>query len=305
MHERSWKQIDKIFCNAKDRIFSSLSTIALDDIFHHLSGIRITLISHTHTHTYVHHKRILSQQDNMVKLQDLPQFAALTTAASQFNTDEKLHLRNLVGDAARSEGLVATHENASRGNKIVLDYSRQQVVGDTMETLFDMADQCGLVQKMEEMRCGKRINETENRMVLHHALRMPKGYDFGNCETGSEILAEVHSVLDAMSVFVDKVRSGEHTGASGKAIKNVVAIGIGGSQLGPEFAFEALRADKTAAAAAEGRKLCFLANVDPVDFELCTRDLDPEETMIIVISKTFTTAEVIYSYMYIYLKYIL
>jgi len=241
----------------------------------------------------------------MVKLQDLPQFTALTTAASQFKTDEKLHLRNLVGDAARSEGLVATHENASRGNRIVLDYSRQQVVGDTMETLFDMADQCGLVQKMEEMRCGKRINETENRMVLHHALRMPKGYDFGNCESGSEILAEVHSVLDAMSAFVDKVRSGEHTGASGKAIKNVIAIGIGGSQLGPEFAFEALRADKTAAAAAEGRKLCFLANVDPVDFELCTRDLDPEETMIIVISKTFTTAEVIYSYMYIYLTYIL
>ena len=128
-------------------------------------------------------------------------------------------------------------------------------------------------------------------MVLHHVLRMPKGYDFSRCENGAEILAEVHSVLDAMSVFVDKVRSGAHTGITGKAIKNVIAIGIGGSQLGPEFAFEALRADAKAASASEGRNLRFLANVDPVDFELCTRDLDPEETLVIVISKTFTTAE--------------
>lgn len=128
-------------------------------------------------------------------------------------------------------------------------------------------------------------------MVLHHALRMPKGYDFSRCENGTEILSEVHSVLDAMSIFVEKVRCGTHIGVSGKVIKNVIAIGIGGSQLGPEFAFEALRADAKAAAASEGRNLRFLANVDPVDFKLCTRDLDPEETLVIVISKTFTTAE--------------
>jgi len=108
---------------------------------------------------------------------------------------------------------------------------------------------------------------------------------------GKAILDDVHAVRDKIEAFTNKVRSGEFVGATGKPLKNFVCIGIGGSQLGPEFVNEALRADATAAKAAEGRTLRFLANVDPVDFELCTRDLDPEETLLVVISKTFTTAE--------------
>lgn len=162
-----------------------------------------------------------------------------------------------------------------------------------MELLFDLADKVGFVEKRSEMRCGAKINTTEGRSVMHHALRMPKGYDFSvrNPEEGKKILDDVHNVRDKIEAFTRKVRSGEHKGVTGKDLKNIIAIGIGGSQLGPEFVSEALRADAKAAEAAKGRKLCFLANVDPVDFSICTSDLDPAETLVIVISKTFTTAE--------------
>jgi glucose-6-phosphate isomerase len=143
------------------------------------------------------------------------------------------------------------------------------------------------------MRSGAIINATEKRSVLHHVLRMPKGYNYGQIhkDGGDAILSEVLAVREKIQAFSEKVRNGSFVGATGKVLKNFVAVGIGGSQLGPEFVNEALRADAIAAKASEGRTLRFLANVDPVDFELCTRDLDPEETLIIVISKTFTTAE--------------
>merc|ERR1740124_1650005 len=144
---------------------------------------------------------------------------------------------------------------------------------------------------MFRMRSGEKINETEDRAVLHHALRMPKGYDYNSNSEGKAILNDVHAVREKIDAFTAKVRSGEFVGATGKPLINFVCVGIGGSQLGPEFVNEALRGDPTAAKAAEGRTLRFLANVDPVDFELCTRDLDPEETLLVVISKTFTTAE--------------
>jgi len=227
-----------------------------------------------------------------MKCSEVPQFAALQAAAESFKSnDDKLHLRNLCDDSVRCAGLVATHTVEGR-NKIILDYSRQQVTGETMELLFDFADAVGLSDKRNEMRAGVKINTTEGRAVLHHALRMPKGYDYASINPdGKAILDEVHEVRDRIEAFVKKVRSGEHKGATGKELKNFVCIGIGGSQLGPEFVNEALRADAKAAAAAEGRTLRFLANVDPVDFNLCTRDLDPAETLVVVISKTFTTAE--------------
>jgi len=231
----------------------------------------------------------------MVKCTETPQWTALQTAAASFQTDDKLHLRHLCSDSSRCAGLVATHTSAAGGSdrKIVLDYSRQQVTGETMELLFDLADTTGLTTKRAEMRSGTKINTTEGRSVLHHALRMPRGYDYSkhNPTDGASTLTDVHAVRDAIETFVTKVRSGTHVGATGKPLKNYVCIGIGGSQLGPEFVAEALRADAAAAAAAEGRTLRFLANVDPVDFALCTRDLDPEETLLVVISKTFTTAE--------------
>ena len=103
----------------------------------------------------------------MVKVYELPQFAALTAAATQFKTDDKLHLRNLCGDAARCESLVATHTNEAKGTKIVLDYSRQQVIGDTMETLFDLVDKCGLIGRRDAMRCGQKINETGELVYIY------------------------------------------------------------------------------------------------------------------------------------------
>jgi len=174
---------------------------------------------------------------------------------------------------------------------VTLDYSRQQVTGDTMETLFDLADKVELSGKIEEMRRGAVINPTEGRQVLHHALRLPKDYDFGYCAGGAQIHQDVHSVLSSVKAFGEKIRCGSAPGATGKPIKNILAVGIGGSQLGPEFVAEALRADPAAHAAAQGRTLKFLANVDPVDFTICVDGLDPEETMVVVVSKTFTTAE--------------
>ncbi len=226
-----------------------------------------------------------------MKLNELPQFTALEKAASSFQNDENLHLRNLCSDSARCAGLVATHNTDNGSRTIIIDYSRQQVTGETMEQLFDLADKVGFTDRRDAMRNGSKINATEGRSVLHHALRMPKGYDYSVNPEGKATLDEVHAVRDKIEAFTNKVRSGEFVGATGKELKNFVCIGIGGSQLGPEFVNEALRADAKAAEASSGRSLRFLANVDPVDFELCTRDLDPEETLIVVISKTFTTAE--------------
>ena len=231
----------------------------------------------------------------MVKCTDSPQWTALQSAAATFHSDDSLHLRHLCSDSARCAGLVATHASPAGGpdRRIVLDYSRQQVTGETMELLFDLADTTGLTAQRAAMRSGAKINTTEDRAVLHPVLRMPAGYDYAqhNPAAGTRVLGDVHAVRDAIDAFVAKVRSGTHAGATGKPLKNYVCVGIGGSQLGPEFVAEALRADAAAAAASEGRTLRFLANVDPVDFALCTRDLDPEETLLVVISKTFTTAE--------------
>eukprot|EP00592_Proboscia_alata_P003834 CAMPEP_0194370168 /NCGR_PEP_ID=MMETSP0174-20130528/18465_1 /TAXON_ID=216777 /ORGANISM="Proboscia alata, Strain PI-D3" /LENGTH=577 /DNA_ID=CAMNT_0039147471 /DNA_START=179 /DNA_END=1912 /DNA_ORIENTATION=+ len=229
-----------------------------------------------------------------VKCTDVPQFRSLQSAAQSFHNDDKNHLRVLVQDAARCAGLVATHdaESSSGPSRIILDYSRQQVTGETMELLYDLVDKVGLTSKIKNLRSGVKINTTEKRSVLHHALRMPKEYKFGDVMPGGkEILGEVHSVREKMDAFVQKVRSGEHVGVTGKPLTNFVCIGIGGSQLGPEFVNEALRADASAKVAASGKTLKFLANVDPVDFDICCGDLDPETTLCVIISKTFTTAE--------------
>jgi glucose-6-phosphate isomerase len=220
----------------------------------------------------------------------VPQFEALDAAAASFYTDDKLHLRILCNDSARCAGLQTTHYSPG-GRKIHFDYSRQQVTGETMELLFDLADAVGFTERRAAMRGGVKINTTENRAVLHHVLRMPKGYSWEANPNAPAILREVHRVRDQIEDFSEQVRCGEYEGLTGKPLVNVLCIGIGGSYLGPEFVYEALRADPDAEEAAEGRTLRFLANVDPVDFHLVTRDLDPEQTLVVVISKTFTTAE--------------
>lgn len=136
---------------------------------------------------------------------------------------------------------------------------------------------------------GDHVNATEDRAVMHMALRAPKGKQF--IVDGQDVVPEVHAVLDAIKAFSDAVRSGAKVGSTGKQLKNVISIGIGGSYLGPEFVYEALRFEPTAHAAADGRTLRFLANVDPVDVARATAGLNPEETLVVVVSKTFTTAE--------------
>ena len=225
-----------------------------------------------------------------IRCTDVPQFEALESAAQSFYSDDKLHLRILCNDSARCAGLQATHYSRN-SRKIYFDYSRQQVTGETMELLFDLADAVGFTERRAAMRAGAKINTTENRAVLHHVLRMPKGYNYASNPNGPAILEQVIRVRDQIQDFTEQVRSGEYKGLTGKPFKTVLCIGIGGSYLGPEFVYEALKADPDAEKAAQGRTLRFLANVDPVDFHLCTRDLDPEETLVVVISKTFTTEE--------------
>ena len=136
---------------------------------------------------------------------------------------------------------------------------------------------------------GDKINSTEGRAAFHPALRAPKTKSM--VVDGVDVVQEVHAVLAAIEDFSTRVRSGEWLGCTGKPLTQVVAVGIGGSYLGPEFLFEALSSDPEAAAAADGRTLKFLANVDPVDFKRATRGLDPETTLVVIVSKTFTTAE--------------
>jgi glucose-6-phosphate isomerase len=178
----------------------------------------------------------------------------------------------------RGERLVA------EGAGLFLDYSKNRVNEETLRLLADLAGECGVAERRDAMFRGDHINLSEDRAVLHVALRMPRGRSL--IVDGEDVVKQVHEVLDRMSAFSEKVRSGEWTGHTGKAIRNVVNIGIGGSDLGPVMAYEALRHYSN-------RELTFrfVSNVDGTDFAESTRDLDPEETLFIVSSKTFTTLE--------------
>jgi glucose-6-phosphate isomerase len=172
----------------------------------------------------------------------------------------------------------------AEGAGFYLDYSKNRVTDATLRLLVQLAEESGLRERTEAMFRGDRINTTENRSVLHVALRMPKGTSL--VVDGVDVVAEVHEVLDRMAAFSERVRSGEWKGHSGKPIRNVVNIGIGGSDLGPVMAYEALRHYTR-------RDLVFrfVSNVDSTDFVEATRDLAPDETLFVVSSKTFTTLE--------------
>ncbi|CAJ1892324.1 unnamed protein product [Cylindrotheca closterium] len=229
---------------------------------------------------------------HILKCTEVPQYDALQSAAAEFQYDDKLHLRNLCNDSSRCAGLTAVH--MSEGfRKIILDYSRQQVTGETMEMLFDLADAVGFAERQEAFRTGERINTTEDKAVLHHMLRMPKGYLFSGGSHGlaDKILEEIHTVRDQVVIFSEQVRSGTHLGITGKPLKTTLVVTCGGMHLGIEFVSEALSADVTAAEAAEGRSIHFLSNVDPVDTFQTTGHLDPEETLIVIVSKEFDSGE--------------
>lgn len=211
---------------------------------------------------------------------ETPAWAALAAHASSSSVP---HLSALLGDASRCAALTASVPGMH------LDYSRQRVTTETMGLLHALGRAAGLPDKIACMAGGERINTTEDRAVGHIALRAPKTSAFE--VDGADVVPAVHAVLGAIAAFSDKVRKGEHLGATGKPLTDVVSIGIGGSYLGPEFVYEALRHDAAGKAAASGRRLRFLANVDPVDLARALEGLDPETTLVIICSKTFTTAE--------------
>jgi glucose-6-phosphate isomerase len=209
-------------------------------------------------------------------LRERPAFDALAKHHSEL---VGRHLRELFAeDPDRGERLCA--EAAG----LYLDYSKNRITDETLGLLLQLAEQSGLEQHRDAMFAGERINVSENRSVLHVALRMPKGASL--VVDGTDVVAEVHEVLDRMAGFATRIRSGEWKGHTGKAIRNIVNIGIGGSDLGPVMAYEALRhySDRNL-------KFRFVSNVDSTDFVEATRDLDAAETLFIVSSKTFGTLE--------------
>jgi glucose-6-phosphate isomerase len=190
-----------------------------------------------------------------------------------------LHLRSLFADdPARGERMTA--EAAG----VYLDYSKNRITNETLKLLMELAEQSGLRARTDAMFRGEKINVTENRAVLHVALRAPKGASI--MLDGKNIVPEVHAVLGKMADFAGRVRGGQWKGYTGKPIRNVVNIGIGGSDLGPVMAYEALKHYSNRA-----MTFRFVSNVDGTDFVEATRDLDPAETLFVVSSKTFTTLE--------------
>lgn len=189
------------------------------------------------------------------------------------------HLKKLFADdPGRAERMTI------EGVGLTLDYSKNRIVDETLKLLLALAEQSGLKERIAAMFRGEKINVTENRAVLHTALRAPKNQAV--TVDGKNVVPEVHAVLDKMSKFADKVRSGEWKGHSGKPIRNVVNIGIGGSDLGPVMAYEALRFYSR-----RDMTFRFVSNVDGTDIVEALRDLDAHETLFIVSSKTFTTLE--------------
>ncbi len=204
---------------------------------------------------------------------------AWTALQKHYEEIGDLHLRDLfASDPTRGERL------AAEGAGLYLDYSKNRITDETISLLVQLGEESGLGERIEAMFRGDRINVSENRSVLHVALRMPRGSSL--VVDGVDVVGEVNDVLDRMAEFADRVRAGAWTGHTGKPIRNVVNIGIGGSDLGPVMAYEALRhytrRDLT---------FRFVSNVDSTDFAEATRDLAADETLFIVSSKTFTTLE--------------
>jgi glucose-6-phosphate isomerase len=196
-----------------------------------------------------------------------------------YTTMQGVHLRTLFADdPARGERMTA--EAAG----VYLDYSKNRITDETLALLVKLAERSGLRARIDAMFYGEKINVTEDRAVLHVALRAPKGASI--VVDGKNVVPEVHAVLDKMAAFADRVRGGQWTGHTGKRIRNVVNIGIGGSDLGPAMAYEALKHYSDRA-----KTFRFVSNVDGTDFVEATRDLDPAETLFIISSKTFTTLE--------------
>ena len=207
---------------------------------------------------------------------ELPAWKALSANFQKIN---RLHLRELFAqDPKRGERL------AVEAAGIYLDYSKNRINDETLTLLLQLAEQAGLRARIDAMFRGEKINVSEKRAVLHIALRAPKGQSI--LVDGEDVVPQVHSVLDRMADFSNRVRGGVWLGHTGKPIRNVINIGIGGSDLGPVMAYEALKHYSMRA-----MTFRFVSNVDGTDFVEATRDLDPAETLFLISSKTFTTLE--------------
>jgi glucose-6-phosphate isomerase len=198
---------------------------------------------------------------------------------AHYESIRELHLRKLFADDSRRGERMTVD-----GVGIHLDYSKNRVTDETLKLLLQLAQESGLQARIDAMFRGEKINITENRAVLHVALRAPKSASI--VVDGENVVPQVHAVLDKMADFSNRVRSGDRKGHTGKRIRNVINIGIGGSDLGPVMAYEALKfySDR-------GMTFRFVSNVDGTDLAEATRDLDAAETLFIVSSKTFTTLE--------------
>jgi glucose-6-phosphate isomerase len=215
----------------------------------------------------------------MVGSQQLTETEAWRALAAHYQQIKDVHLRQLFADDP-GRGQRLTVEGAG----LYLDYSKNRITDETVRLLLQLAQERGVAERRDAMFRGDKINITEQRAVLHVALRAPK--DTRILVDGHDVVAEVHQVLDAMAAFATRVRSGTWHGHTGKRIRNIVNIGIGGSYLGPEMAYLALRpfSDRS-------MTFRFVSNVDGADFTEATHDLDPAETLFVVASKTFTTLE--------------
>ncbi len=198
---------------------------------------------------------------------------------SHYRQIKDVHLRKLFADDPK-RGERFTVEAVG----FYFDYSKNRITDETLKLLLQLADESGLRARLDAMFHGDKINVTENRAVLHVALRAPKGQTI--VVDGENVVPKVHAVLDKMAAFCNRVRSGEWKGHTGKTIRNVINIGIGGSDLGPVMAYEALRHYSR-----RDMTFRFVSNVDATDFAEAVIDLDPAETLFIVSSKTFTTLE--------------
>jgi glucose-6-phosphate isomerase len=209
----------------------------------------------------------------------LPERPAWKDLEAHFQKVRELHLRQLFA-ADRERGKHMTAEGAG----IYLDYSKNRITDETVKLLLQLAEESGLRQRMDAMFRGDKINSTENRAVLHVALRAPR--ETSIVVDGHNVVPDVHDVLNKMAAFCNRVRSGTWKGHTGKRIRNIVNIGIGGSDLGPVMAYEALKHYSE-----RSMRFRFVSNVDGTDFAEAVIDLDPAETLFIVSSKTFTTLE--------------
>ena len=220
-----------------------------------------------------------TSQPQIQALKPLTKMAAWKDLQAHYDQIHGTHLRDIfAADADRGTRL------AVEAVGLFFDYSKNRVTGETLRLLMQLANESGLQSRIEAMFRGDKINVTEGRAVLHVALRAPKGTSI--VVDGKDVVPEVHAVLDRMEAFSNRVRSGEWKGYTGKPIRNVINIGIGGSDLGPVMAYEALKHYSN-----RDMTFRFVSNVDSTDFAEATRDLNAEETLFIISSKTFTTLE--------------